>query len=1048
MAHGVVLKIEGPPGSGKTRELARQACRLVAQEGVPAERILLLAASRRNQERLNDFLRQEAGHAGLEAVQWHTQTLDAFLLGCLNALSADKRQFLLHEETASTLLYGLMQRLPQETPFPEPLLEAKSLCNAVLELFQHLQLRQITPENLIKVLNQAPTASTASLWLGELYQQWLQALQRLNLLPKTRLVQELLEYSNSELQAVCKHDVLLADEVQDWSEAHHHFFAKLPVQLVLAGHPGFSVRPGAAPDAFASMQAYPDRKITRIPLQTCLRGLEPALAMLNHLLPQSIGEAPDVDKARLQDCVQFAYYQDPQQEANALALRMKAWLQKAEAEDPPASWNDCVVLLRSAYYEPYLTNAFLEHGVPFRSEVLSESVIQVQHGLFDLLSVFESLEALGLTDGSTGENFSTGLSAVQVAERIRQANRHTRRWLEFTLKDEIILNWKDFDSEKKLLIPSLLNSEQTPLAARDEIRRLLGWYLSYREKQCVSSLLARLEAEWLPDLKLENPSSAQVFWKRLIERLDAWEARYQQGLSSSLRLAEVLANYALLWEIPDEERQEHAKQPQVKVMSFYAMQGEEAPFVAIPFMVADEIPQNRHLVELLDEAMAECLDVNRQQDLSAEARLLALGMSRASRFLWLSAHQSDQGDREKPVLPSPFFMTLLNAKRKLLGQSASSEVCGCKRNACDLDACGFREQTTTQDDAFFNRYCGRSLWASCERAAEEALFGKDEVLSMSASAIHTYMNCPRQFYYRHLLQIKPPSTEAAQLGTIIHRVMEVFNKNAGTRPYTAEALKKLADCLVRFAEDPEEFSSAGFGPRDRQSLEELNPLALDSLKQRLFASIEDLERKGYFATYADAKTVQAEKKLEQVAIDGIDRCRFKGSLDALIQRGDGTWDILDYKTYRSAYGKGLDTCKKHFSALLEPLPDAPDLSRAERFGDRLNTTYPKDYQLPLYYLACAQQPEYQDKIRSVALQMVRPEFPENPLQGSIRLELTAEAIEAAKEQLIADINNHIVNPILAASSFEANPVGGCDHCSYVSICDTAIVGEEGEAVEA
>jgi hypothetical protein len=212
-------------------------------------------------------------------------------------------------------------------------------------------------------------------------------------------------------------------------------------------------------------------------------------------------------------------------------------------------------------------------------------------------------------------------------------------------------------------------------------------------------------------------------------------------------------------------------------------------------------------------------------------------------------------------------------------------------------------------------------------------------------------------------------------------------------------------------------------------------LALEELKQQLFASIEDLENKGYFETYANAKVIHAEKALTHFQIKGIDRCAFTGKLDAIIQRNDGTWDILDYKTYRSAYGTRLETCHKHFSATLDPLPEDPDLSAPERFGGRLNNSYPKDYQLPLYYLACQQQPEYQGKVRSVALQIIRPEFADNSTQGAIRLELASEEIDAAKEQIISDINHYIVEPIVSASRFAAEPSQGCDYCPYIAICE-------------
>jgi len=99
----------------------------------------------------------------------------------------------------------------------------------------------------------------------------------------------------------------------------------------------------------------------------------------------------------------------------------------------------------------------------------------------------------------------------------------------------------------------------------------------------------------------------------------------------------------------------------------------------------------------------------------------------------------------------------------------------------------------------------------------------------------------------------------------------------------------------------------------------------------------------------------------------------------------------------------------------------------------------------LYYLACAQDPAYQGQLVGVALQVIRPAFPDNPNQGAIRLSLPAEAIEAQKARMLADINRYVVKPILSAGAFDANPGPACSGCGYTGICDS---GENEETEEA
>jgi hypothetical protein len=84
---------------------------------------------------------------------------------------------------------------------------------------------------------------------------------------------------------------------------------------------------------------------------------------------------------------------------------------------------------------------------------------------------------------------------------------------------------------------------------------------------------------------------------------------------------------------------------------------------------------------------------------------------------------------------------------------------------------------------------------------------------------------------------------------------------------------------------------------------------------------------------------------------------------------------------------------------------------------------------------------------SVALQIVRPGFADNPAQGAIRLEIPAEAIETNKQQLIEDIQRYIVDPILDSEAFQTNPNRmACGSCGYYGICDSDNEPEEaGEA---
>ena len=122
-----ILKITGPPGSGKTRELAREVCRLIVTDGIPAERISVLALTPTGRYRLQKNLRTEARLAGgaavatISAVQ--VDNFEDFLirfLQCENPSEETEVQ-LLAEPHARILLHRILRTsFPPDIPWPTP----------------------------------------------------------------------------------------------------------------------------------------------------------------------------------------------------------------------------------------------------------------------------------------------------------------------------------------------------------------------------------------------------------------------------------------------------------------------------------------------------------------------------------------------------------------------------------------------------------------------------------------------------------------------------------------------------------------------------------------------------------------------------------------------------------------------------------------------------------------------------------------------------------------------------------------------------------------
>jgi ATP-dependent helicase/DNAse subunit B len=120
------------------------------------------------------------------------------------------------------------------------------------------------------------------------------------------------------------------------------------------------------------------------------------------------------------------------------------------------------------------------------------------------------------------------------------------------------------------------------------------------------------------------------------------------------------------------------------------------------------------------------------------------------------------------------------------------------------------------------------------------------VITLSPSAIQDYVLCPRKFYYGRVLRVHTEQNQAASIGILIHRLMEVFNQLYGQTPeqYTPEHLMRLKTELfdtMPLSQD------SHFTENDRNRLESLEPLARSDLEKRVTAALEDMIAKGYFS---------------------------------------------------------------------------------------------------------------------------------------------------------------------------------------------------------
>jgi superfamily I DNA/RNA helicase len=1072
-----VLLVTGPPGSGKSRFLAKEAIRLHVQEGLALSGLFVLAVSSQNQSRLQVYLESESQLAGLAGVKIKVQTLDAFWLAQVNQGQPETSQWRLLSELESQ---ALTAHAVQSVIHPEhPLFSASqdaSFTRLMANLIRQCQVGGCLPD---RMMTYTGLSGERVLLLGQIYQQFLSLCQQARLLTYPALAQMLQEQDAAAQSFLPPGQVsaLLIDEAQELSSAHYDWLAQLPVRLVLAGNPQLGIRSyrGGQPKCFETFFQQQGRPVTHQVQQANLRNNAPVLSVLNGLLPAPIWEEQAPDPAQLGQMLQFGYYTDAAAEATALVDYLADVVERqsmpvsdflSPTGSRPATWSDCVVLLRSGRYKSNLYAAFLQRGIPFQDESLSEAVLDFQRDFYALLQVLAIWEGWGLQpedfqtpEALEGQAMRTVKSSLDWATSLKAHNRYLLRWLEAVLHDTphttalAKLAAPVQEAEPVWLLGLWLNREQTSPVVAERLQAMVNLYQAWLQHPDPGQLLDGAVQAFSPDVTPGDSTPELALWASLQpvrKAMAQWGQRFYEATGQGVSLRMMLNQFEQFWQGLTATEPKN----QVRLLSVHQAQGETVPVVVMPFLQSEEFPSHRENPEWLSPSALEALGLPALFSEAEERRLFAVAASRASHRLLLTCHQRQDNER---VLPSPYYTALLAQNRQCLQCPSAAQVCACESGttpvaACEVDFCNHpaRLQTAQPQAAVESEfpdvqsdYQSNSLWAQLHPQAPEPIFEVDEDLFISPTAITRYMQCPRQYYYKHLLGLKEPGSVAASLGTLIHKVMEAFNSQTPPGEHTPQRLREVAEAFFGFESDSHAFYMAGFGERERQTLSQMSPLAVHALRQSLLASVEDLTEKGYFDRYGSLKAIYAERELKEVTLAGLERCRLSGKMDALIQLADGRWEVVDYKTYGpSKYGTRWELCEQKFEATLEPLPEEPELPHPQRFANKLNTAYPIDYQLPLYYWVAQQDKTLKGGMAGVSLQLVRPQFPDNPAQGSIRLGLGSDVLNAQRNRVLQEIQAHVIDPILASEYFLPVPeAGGCGYCAYAGICEQGNASE-------
>lgn len=306
---------------------------------------------------------------------------------------------------------------------------------------------------------------------------------------------------------------------------------------------------------------------------------------------------------------------------------------------------------------------------------------------------------------------------------------------------------------------------------------------------------------------------------------------------------------------------------------------------------------------------------------------------------------------------------------------------------------------------------------------QDKIIADSDILRLNASAISTFQNCPRKYYYKNLLNLKEPYTFSASYGSIVHAVFEVMNRRF-LDSYNKETALELANVLFNSVSEPENAIKAGFKETDIELVKAADRLSLAEMKDNFSEAAEDFSLSGGF----DNPPVSAvcEQPFTFVP-DELPQVVFDGRIDAILTDKEGNVSVIDYKTGRNKTNT-LDYAVSEYGVNFKSRT-GKDPANVET----LQNAY--DYQIPLYYLACQNSKElaeFKDKVSNLGLVYIRPKSKDNGCDEDL---ISAQKIEFFKDKIIQNLKETVIDKIVNETEFKQNKTFACDNCAYKFLCD-------------
>lgn len=316
----------------------------------------------------------------------------------------------------------------------------------------------------------------------------------------------------------------------------------------------------------------------------------------------------------------------------------------------------------------------------------------------------------------------------------------------------------------------------------------------------------------------------------------------------------------------------------VTIATIHQARGREWEVVFLPNLVEGVYPLRRSRIGTLAPLLLRGGEGEpegiRERHLAEERRLLLVGLSRARGRVYLT-HSGTGLDGTTRLSRSRYLSLLRPAV-------AAAETD--RRDGVEELLIHYRRQLLAEGplaraqalyalgrlaDAFPARVDPRLWWDTQDETQGAEPPYPQGSLRLSASRLTAYRECPLRYKFAQHLSLEEVSSDAMALGTLVHDVLRAYHDPKADLPRTREALESLADRLF----DPAAFSRPAVARQVRAKATELLDL--------------------YWSRYGQATGVVAVERSFQFRLGPH---LVSGRIDRIDRRGDGTLELFDYKT--------------------------------------------------------------------------------------------------------------------------------------------------------